>query len=125
MGVKRFEDLEIFKKARVLSKEIYSLAAIGNFARDFGLKGQIEKASVSVLSNIAEGFERKSNPDFVRFLYMAKGSCGEVRAQLMVALDQKYIDEKTYKEQSSKYEVLSAMIGKLIAYLCENDMYKK
>ena len=125
MTIKRFEELEIHKKSRELTGSIYSLTTTERFSRDFGLKGQIEKASVSVMSNIAEGFERSSNADFVRFLYMAKGSCGEVRSQLMVAVDQGYINQEKYKDLYSKSEILSSMIGTLIKYLLKNDKYKK
>ena len=80
--ITKFEDIESWKKARRLTKEIYQTTATGGFVRDFGLKDQIRRASVSVLSNIAEGFERGGDKEFLQFLAIAKGSCGEVRAQL-------------------------------------------
>jgi four helix bundle protein len=88
MHVKHFEDLEIWKEARCLTKEIYRLTSGPKFSKDFSLRGQIQSAAVSVMSNIAEGFERAGNQEFCQFLYVAKGSCGEVRAQLYVAVDQ-------------------------------------
>ena len=88
MKIKKFEEIESWKKARLLTSKIYQTTGQGNFARDFGLKDQIRRASISILSNIAEGFERGGDKEFVQFLAMAKGSCGEVRAQLYVALDQ-------------------------------------
>src|SRR5205085_12010986 len=84
----RFEDIEAWKKTRLLVNVIYKMTAVAEFARDYGLKDQIRRAAVSVLSNIAEGFEREGKTEFRRFLTIAKGSCGEVRAQLYVALDQ-------------------------------------
>jgi len=90
MKIKTFEDIESWKKARALTNEIYKITGAGTFARDFGLKDQIRRASVSILSNIAEGFERGGDKEFSQFLAIAKGSCGEVRAQLYIALDQKF-----------------------------------
>lgn len=83
MTIRRFEDIQAWQEARVLASEIYRVTNSGDFARDFGLKDQIRRASVSVVSNIAEGFEKDSPREFVRFLRIAKGSAGEVRAQLM------------------------------------------
>ena len=80
--IKRFEDIESWKSARKLTKQIYEITAAGEFTRDFGLNDQIRRASVSILSNIAEGFERGGDQEFLQFLSVAKGSCGEVRAQL-------------------------------------------
>ena len=77
----RFEDIESWKKARELTTLIYKITSIGNFARDFGLRDQIRRASVSIASNIAEGFERDGTKEFVQFLYIAKGSAGEVKTQ--------------------------------------------
>ncbi|TAK06448.1 four helix bundle protein, partial [bacterium] len=91
MAVKSFEDLEVWKETRRLSKEIYAATQDAKFSKDFGLRDQIRRAAVSVMSNIAEGFERGGNQEFIQFLYIAKGSCGEVRSQLYVALDQGYI----------------------------------
>ena len=80
--IKRFEDIEGWKMARELTKEIYRVSSSGNFSRDYGLCNQIRKASVSIMSNIAEGFERGGNKEFCNFLSIAKGSAAEVRAQL-------------------------------------------
>ena len=91
MPVKDFEDLEIWKEARRLTCEIYDLSKDAKFSKDFGLRNQMQRAAVSIMSNIAEGFERGGNQEFVQFLYIAKGSCGELRSQLYVALDQAYI----------------------------------
>ncbi len=80
--IKKFEDLEIWQKARGLTHEIYSISSVGEFAKDYGLKDQIRRSSVSIISNISEGFERDGNKEFLQFLSLAKGSCGELRAQL-------------------------------------------
>ena len=89
--VRRFEDLEAWKFGRELAQSVYSLTRKERFNKDFGLSDQIRRASVSVMTNTAEGFERGSNKDFVRFLFIARGSAGEVRSLLYVALDQSYI----------------------------------
>ncbi len=84
MKVERFEDLHVWQLSRKLVVEIYEVTSNDNFKKDYGLSSQIQRASVSVLSNIAEGFEKGYNKEFIRFLYIAKGSIGEVRAQLYV-----------------------------------------
>jgi four helix bundle protein len=94
MQIKTFEDLEIWKEARHLTREIYTISKAPHFSKDYGLRGQMQRAAVSIMSNIAEGFERGGNQEFVQFLYIAKGSCGEFRSQLYVALDQSYINQK-------------------------------
>ena len=93
MKAERFEDLGIWMRARMLAKDIYALVAKSGMSKDFGLRDQIQRAAVSVSSNIAEGFERNSNKEFVNFLFIAKGSCGEVRSQLYIAFDVGYISE--------------------------------
>jgi four helix bundle protein len=122
MHVKHFEDLEIWKEARRLTKEIYRITSGQKFSKDFSLRGQIRSAAVSVMSNIAEGFERAGNQEFSQFLYVAKGSCGEVRSQLYVAVDQGYIFAKELEELLSSFKRLSSMIGSLIAYLKHSGM---
>src|SRR6187455_1015360 len=92
----RFEDIDGWKMARDLTNDIYRVTSDGQFGRDFGLCNQIRKASVSIMSNIAEGFERDGNKEFCNFLSIAKGSAGEVRSQLYVALDQNYITESQF-----------------------------
>ena len=122
MHVKHFEDLEIWKEARRLTREIYRLTSGLKFAKDFNLRGQIQSAAVSVMSNIAEGFERAGNQEFSQFLYVAKGSCGEVRAQIYVAVDQGYISAKESEELLNSFKRLSSMIGNLINYLKRSRM---
>jgi four helix bundle protein len=114
---KRFEDIEAWKKARVLTKTIYSLTATGKFYRDIGLREQIRRASVSVMSNIAEGFNRRGRKEFIQFLSIAKGSVGEVQSQLYVALDMEYITEEAFTHAYKHAEEINAMLYGLIVYL--------
>jgi four helix bundle protein len=122
MLAKYFEDLEIWKEARRLSREIYRLTSGAQFSKDFNLRGQIQSAAVSVMSNIAEGFERDGNQEFGQFLYVAKGSCGEVRSQLYVAVDLGYVSTKESVELMNSFKRLSSMIGSLINYLRRSGM---
>jgi four helix bundle protein len=112
-----FEEIEAWKRARSLTNQIYQASGKDRFAKDFGLKDQIRRASVSVLSNIAEGFQRGGNKEFIQFLSIAKGSIGEVKSQLYVALDQGYIDEDTRRDLSSESDEIQRMISGLIKYL--------
>ena len=109
--LEKFEDIETWQKARELAREIYAISNEGPFVRDFGLRDQIRRAAVSVMSNIAEGFERGSNKEFIQFLYIAKGSAGEVRSQLYVALDQGYLKQ----EQFDSIKAVALSTKKLIA----------
>lgn len=110
----RFEDLVAWQKARYLTKAIYQVTRQDNFAKDFGLAGQIQRASVSIMSNIAEGFERGNSGDYHRFLSIAKASCGEVRSQLYVALDIGYLQQSDFDQLSAQAEEVSKVISGLI-----------
>jgi four helix bundle protein len=116
-GVKSFEELHIFCEARGLVSDLWKLSRSGAFARDLVLVNQIRRAALSVMSNIAEGFERRSRPDFARFLVIAKGSCGEVRAQLLVALDQQYLTEEQHATFCARTKQISAGLANLASYL--------
>jgi four helix bundle protein len=116
-SARTFEDLAVFQRARELIKTIYTLARSAPFSEDRGLVDQIQRASVSILSNIAEGFERGGNPELIQFLYVAKGSCGEVRAQLLVAADQGYVESETYERLAEEARRIGAMLNNLIGYL--------
>jgi four helix bundle protein len=120
--IERFEDIEAWKLARELTKLVYQITSGGNFARDFGLKDQIRRATVSIVSNIAEGYERGGDKEFLQFLSTAKGSCGEVRAQLYVALDQLYISDEQFKAISGKALEISRLLSGLIKYLRQSEM---
>jgi len=123
--IDRFEDLEAWKLARALTGLVYAASGQGNFGRDFALRDQIRRASVSIVSNIAEGVERDGDKEFLQFLSMAKGSCGEVRAQLYLALDQKYISDAQFTELSTKAVELSRVISGLIRYLRQSQFSGK
>ena len=96
--IRRFEDLKAWQYGRDLTNAVYSLTQKQQFKSDYGLVDQIRRASVSVMNNTAEGFERGSNKDFVKFLFIARGSAGEVRSLLYVAMDQKYINKEEFEE---------------------------
>ena len=114
---KRFEEIESWKRARKLTNKIYQLSSRGDFARDFTLKDQVRRACVSIMSNIAEGYDRSGTKEFVQFLATAKGSAGEVRCQLYIALDQGYIDENEFAELVSTALQTQCLIGGLMNYL--------
>ena len=114
---KKFEDIEAWQRSRELTNEIYKITSKGDFARDFGLKDQIRRASVSIMSNIAEGFERSGTGEFAHFLAIAKGSAGEVRSQLYVGLDQGYISEVLFDPLSAAVTEISRMLSGLMTYL--------
>ena len=117
MVAKRFEELVIWQKSRDFAKMIYSLTRTLAFAKDYGLKDQIQRAAVSVSSNIAEGFERNGNVEFTNFLFIAKGSCGEVRSQLYIAYDLNYITQVQFEEAVSQSVELSKSIYSFIKSL--------
>ena len=120
--VKKFEEIESWKKARSLTKKIYEVTVVGQFAKDFGLRDQIRRASVSILSNIAEGFERGGDKEFLQFLSVAKGSAGELRAQLYVALDQRYISSTNFELLSTEATQISRMISGFMKYLKQSEL---
>jgi four helix bundle protein len=111
--VERFEDLIAWQKARGLTRDVYKATGTGEFSRDFGLKDQIRRAAVSIMSNIAEGFERGRPSEFHQFLSVAKASCAELRAQLYVALDAGYITDDLFNELMLKAMEVGRIIGGL------------
>ena len=123
--IQRFEDLEAWKISREVTKDIYKLSSSGLFSRDFGLRDQIRRASVSIMSNIAEGFERDGDKEFVQFLAIAKGSAGEVRSQLYVALDQEYVSEIEFDSVYQKLTENSRVISGLMKYLQQSEFKGK
>jgi len=118
-----FEDIEAWKAARELAGAIYRVSGEGAFARDYGLRDQIRRAAVSALSNIAEGFERDSDREFRRFLVIAKGSAGEVRAQLYVALDAGLISRAQFDDLTQQARALSRMISGFVTYLAAGETH--
>jgi len=115
--VRQFEELHVWQDARNLVREVYRITKLRLFCRDYGLRDQITRAATSTMSNIAEGFERGSRREFIQLLNVAKGSNGEVRSQLFVALDQGYLDQKTFDELCESALALSRRLAKLIDYL--------
>jgi four helix bundle protein len=111
--VEKFEDLIAWQKARVLSREIYKVTRTTRFSKDWALVDQIRRATTSVMSNIAEGFERGSRAEFHQFLVVAKGSCGEVRSQLYIALDADYVGQAESKRLHDMATEVSKIIGGL------------
>lgn len=116
-AITRFEEIEGWKTARQLTNVIYKFSEQGMFSKDYGLKDQIRRASVSVMSNIAEGFESRTDTQFINFLGHAKGSAGEVRSQLYVALDLKYISQQQFVEAYEFADKSSRQISRFINYL--------
>ena len=114
MKIEKFEDIIAWEKSRKLTLEIYKMFT---GCRDFGFRDQIQRASVSIMNNIAEGFERKSNKEFKQFLYIAKGSCGEVRSMLYLAVELKYITNTKYKELLNLSFEISKMLSGFIKTL--------
>ncbi len=114
---KSFEELPVWQRARELVQYVYDLTKKEPFCRDFSLVDQIRRASTSVMFNIAEGFERGSNTEFIQFLYISKGSAGEARTQLYVALDQNYITGEEFKKGYSLCKDISGQLSGLIDYL--------
>jgi len=114
---KRFEDLEVWQKAKDLTNLIYRYSTEGTFARDFGLRDQMRRASVSIMSNIAEGFESQTQAIFIQYLGRAKGSAGELRAQLYIAHGQDYLANEEFDEMISLAEICSKQLAKFIQYL--------
>jgi len=123
MKVTRFEDLQIWKLSLKITREIYDITSKKDFSRDFGLRDQIRRAIVSVSSNIVEGFEKNNNNEFIRFLGMAKGSVGEVRNQLYIALTIKYLTQKEFDNLHTSLDQLGRQVGGFIKYL--EDKRKK
>ncbi len=113
----KFEDIEAWQKARELAQEVYRISSDGVFSRDFGLRDQMRRASVSIMSNIAEGFERSGTGELMQFLSMAKGSTGEVKSQLYVAHDQKYINQELFDKLFNSSCEISKMINGLMNYI--------
>ncbi len=121
-GVQHFEDLKAWQKGRELAKTVYQATSGGRFARDFGLRDQIRRAAVSILSNIAEGFEREGNKELLQYLSLAKGSGGEARAQLYVALDQDYLTPQQFRSLLAQSVETSRVISGLMKYLRQSEM---
>lgn len=117
MKIERFEDSEAWRLARELTRKVYRLTKKPEFARDYGLKRQIQEASGSSMHNIAEGFDSDTNAEFIRFLRYAKRSCTEVQSELYVALDEEYISSYEFKEVYEQAGRTRAAVHGFIKYL--------
>lgn len=113
----RFTDIIVWKKSKSLANEIYAVTRSGTFSKDWSLRDQIRRAAVSIPSNIAEGFERGGTKEFIQFLYIAKGSGGEVLTQLHIAYDQGYILQEEFSNLEANVIEIGLMLGGLIKYL--------
>lgn len=112
--VRRFEDLEVFQRARMLCKEIYRITKVEPFKNDFRFVQQIRASSGSIMDNIAEGFERNGNKEYINFLYIAKGSCGELRSQLLRALDAEFVGKEDFDKLYNEAEEIGRLLFRLI-----------
>jgi four helix bundle protein len=117
MKIERFEDIDAWKEARKLVNMIYDISGEGQFSQDFSLRNQIRSASVSIMSNIAEGFERNSDKEFGQFLVIARASASEVKSQLYVALDRRYIKDSEFKAIYGQATKVISLINGFIRYL--------
>ncbi len=122
MKIDRFEDMEIWKDARELCKFVFEITSREIFNKDFKLRDQIRASAGSTMDNIAEGFERGGNKEFIQFLYISKGSCGETRSQSYRAFDQKYITQEELDKLISITTTQSTKTGHLIKYLKNSDL---
>ncbi|UOY05247.1 four helix bundle protein [Muricauda sp. SCSIO 64092] len=119
--VEMFEDLEIWQLAREVCNDVHHLIETTSLRKDYALRDQMNRCSGSVMDNIAEGFERNGNKEFIQFLSIAKASCGELRSQLYRTLDKKYIDEATFENLKNKVLIESRKIGSFMNYLSKSE----
>lgn len=126
MKIGRFEDIKAWQEARVLAKMVYNAVKSNRkFGSDYKFGEQIQSAAVSIMSNIAEGFSRRSTKEFTQFLFIAKGSTAEVQSQLYVALDQGYIPQEKFNEIYSKSDEVARLISGFIKYLLSKEKHPK
>jgi four helix bundle protein len=117
LKIENFEDIKAWQKAREFVKEIYMLTNKGNFSKDFGLKEQVRRASVSIMANVAEGFDSQSDQEFIKYLGYSRRSATEVLSHLYVAFDQKYILEQKFEDLKTEITLIKQLIGGFIRYL--------
>jgi four helix bundle protein len=120
--IEKFEDILAWQKARELTKEIYSHARSGPFSKDFGLRDQVQRAAVSIMGNVAEGFERGGDKEFIQFLSVSKGSCGETKSHLYVALDQQYINRTQFDQLYNNADEVGRLLSGFMSYLQQSDL---
>jgi len=119
--VEMFEDLEIWQLAREICNDIYELIESTSLGKNFALRDQMDRASGSIMDNIAEGFERNGNKEFIHFLSIAKSSCGELRSQLYRCFDRKHINQKVFDDQKQKVLLESRKISSFMSYLAKSE----
>ncbi len=122
--IKRFEDLEVWQLARLLVKDVYKVTQRNEFKQDLSLKDQIRRCAVSIMANISEGYERKTQKEFINFLFIAKGSCGELRSHFYVASDMNYIDNATCDSLQNQAIKISKSLSGFIKYLSSSSIVK-
>jgi len=120
MKIARFEDLEVWKVSLGITQKIYEITGRGAYAKDYPLRDQTRKSVISVSSNIAEGFEKNNNNEFIRYLLIAKGSVGELRSQLHIARAIHYLTDQEFESMNLSLQKLAQQIGALISYLSDN-----
>ena len=121
-SIKRFEDVEAWKQGRELTRRIYQITSQSKFTRDYALRDQIRRAAISITSNIAEGFDRGGNREFVQFLAIARGSASELKSQLYTALDVGHVDQKEFAELYQLAHSVVLLIGGFIKYLQQSEL---
>ena len=122
MNIKRFEDLEMWCFARTITKKLYNITGSEQFKRDYAFQSQIRRCAVSIMANIAEGFERNTNKEFIHFLYISKGSAGELRSHLYIAMDIGYISSSEFESLETDLTRISKSLSGLIKYLSRNPV---
>jgi four helix bundle protein len=125
MKISRFEDLQCWKEARTIVRQVYRVTSTAEFKKDYGLSGQVQRAAISVMANIAEGFVRRSNKEFIQFLFVAMSSAAEVQNHLYVASDLHYISDVQFNETYSQADKTARIISGLITYLKQNQLSYK
>lgn len=124
MKIAKFEDIHAWQEARILAKMVYKTIRIDNrFTKDYRLKDQITSSAVSIMSNISEGFSRRSNKEFIQFLFVAKASAAEVQSHLYVALDQEYIAKSTFNEIYAQADKVARLTSNFITYLLQHNKH--
>jgi four helix bundle protein len=120
--IEKFEDVVAWQRARELTKEIYAQTKNGAFAKDFGLKDQIQRASVSIMGNVAEGFDRGGDKEFLQYFSISKGSCAEVKSHLYAALDQQYLTTAQFTRLYKQADEVGRVLSGSMAYLRQSDL---
>jgi len=117
MKINRFEDIEAWKEARDIVNSVYRVCSVNGLRKDYSLVDQIKRAAISIMANIAEGFSRKGNREFIQFLFIAKASAAELQSHLYIALDQNYINQDTFNKLYQQTDKIQRMLSNLIKYL--------